>query len=168
MRRALDANPNNAGFLRPGANLAVVILADEDDCSVGDSAFFGGDVSQLGPLQSFRCFRFGVQCDPDDPNTPGDKSNCRPREASPYIDPVQPFADFLVNLKGDEREVMVAGVVGDPTPVSVVLEPPPGSATPIPTLAHSCTYDGRRAARRPPTRRFASPASSTRSRAARA
>ena len=38
--------------------------------------------------------------------------NCRPRDDSPYIDPVQPFADFLVNLKGDEREVMVAGVVG--------------------------------------------------------
>ena len=50
-----------------------MILADEDDCSVGDSAFFGGDTSQLGALQSFRCFRFGVQCDPDDPNTPGDK-----------------------------------------------------------------------------------------------
>ncbi len=141
MRRALDANAVNAGFLRPDANLAVVILADEDDCSVGDSAFFGDDPS-LGPMQSFRCFRFGVQCDGDDPLTPGAKTNCHPRPASPYLDDVAPFADFLVSLKGDARKVMVAGVVGDPTPVAVELAPPPGGGLPIPTLSHSCTYDG--------------------------
>ena len=102
MRCALDANPNNAGFLRPTANLAVVILADEDDCSVGDSVFFAADTSLFGPLQSFRCFRFGVQCDPDDPTTPGAKSGCRPREDSLYIDPVQPFEDALQGLAHQE------------------------------------------------------------------
>jgi hypothetical protein len=59
-----------------------------------------------------------------------------------YLDTVQPFADFLVGLKGDARKVMVAGVVGDPSPIAVELAPPPGSGTAIPTLAHSCTYDG--------------------------
>ncbi len=141
MRRALDANPTNAGFLRDSANLAVVILADEDDCSVADSAFFGDDPS-LGPLQSFRCFRFGVQCDGDDPLTPGAKTGCHPRPASPYLDDVAPFGDFLTTLKGDPRKVMVAGVVGDPSPVAVELAPPPGGGTPIPTLSHSCTYVG--------------------------
>lgn len=141
MRRALDANPTNAGFLRPDANLAVVILADEDDCSVTDTAFFGGDPS-LGPLQSFRCFDYGVQCDGDDPRTPGPKTNCHPRPASPYIEEVAPLADFLVSLKTDERKVMVAGVVGDPSPVAVELAEPPGGGTPIPTLSHSCTYAG--------------------------
>jgi hypothetical protein len=71
MRRALDANPTDAGFLRPDANLAVVVLADEDDCSIADSAFFSTDTSTLGPLQSFRCFRFGVECD-EDTSTVGD------------------------------------------------------------------------------------------------
>jgi len=141
MRSALDNNPTNAGFLRPDANLAVVILADEDDCSVADSAFFGTDPS-LGPLQSFRCFDYGVQCDGDDPRTPGAKTNCHPRPASPYLDEVAPFADFLVNIKVDPRKVMVAGVVGDPAPVAVELTAPPGGGTPIPTLAHSCSYGG--------------------------
>lgn len=139
MRRALDANATNAGFLRDSANLAVVILADEDDCSVADSAFFGTDPS-LGPLQSFRCFQFGVQCDPDDTN-PGAKTSCRPRPSS-YLDDVAPYADFLVDLKGDARRVMVAGVVGDPSPVAVELAAPPGGGTFIPALVHSCTFAG--------------------------
>lgn len=139
MRRALDANATNAGFLRDSANLAVVILADEDDCSVADSAFFGTDPT-LGPLQSFRCFQFGVQCDPDNTN-PGTKTNCHPRSGS-YLDDVTPYADFLVGLKGDARRVMVAGVVGDPSTVAVELTPPPGGTTPIPALAHSCSFTG--------------------------
>jgi hypothetical protein len=107
---------------------------------VTDSAFFGSDPA-LGPLQSFRCFQFGVECD-EDTATAGTKSNCHPRASSPYLDDVQSFADFLVALKGDERKVMVAGVVGDPTPVAVELASPPGGGTPIPTLSHSCTYGG--------------------------
>lgn len=140
MKRALDDNPTNAGFLREGANLAVVVLADEDDCSVSNGAFFGDDPS-LGPLGSFRCFQFGVECD-EDTATVGGKTNCRPRSPSLYLDDVPSFADFLVSLKGDARKVMVAGVVGDPTPVAVELTPPPGSSTPSLALSHSCTYGG--------------------------
>jgi hypothetical protein len=140
MQRALDNNPVNAGFVRPEANLAVVILADEDDCSVASSAIFGPDVAALGPLQSFRCFRFGVECVPDDPTAIGGKTQCAPRTPVDYIDDVAPFADFLVALKGDPRKVMVAGVLGDPTPVAVELAVPPGGGTPIPTLGHSCRF----------------------------
>jgi hypothetical protein len=57
-RRALT-NPQNAGFLRGDANLAVVIIADEDDCSVLDPAMLGPASPALGPLGSFRCTRFG-------------------------------------------------------------------------------------------------------------
>jgi hypothetical protein len=141
MQHALDGNPMNAGFLRPEANLAVVIVADEDDCSVSDPQLFGGDPSIFGPLQSFRCFQFGVQCSPDDPTTPGVKIGCVPR-APQYIDDPQPFADFLVTLKGDPRMVMVAGVVGDPSTVAVELRPPAGGGTPIAALAHSCAFNG--------------------------
>ena len=52
MRRAL-VNPPNAGFLRPRANLAVVVLADEDDCSLAASVALGAESSILGPRDSF-------------------------------------------------------------------------------------------------------------------
>jgi len=44
----------NDGFLRPDALLAVLIMTDEDDCSIADPAIFGDDDS-LGPL-NLRCF----------------------------------------------------------------------------------------------------------------
>lgn len=140
MRRSL-ANPANAGFLRPEANLAVVILADEDDCSVLDPALFGPESGMLGPLLSFRCFEFGVVCDPDSPRTPGDKRGCSPRKGSSLVESVEPFVAALLAIKHDPRQVMVAGVVGNPTPVSAELVAPPGGS-PIPALAASCQFDG--------------------------
>jgi len=140
MRRAVSS-PANAGFLRPDANLAVVILADEDDCSALDPALFGPDSAALGPLESFRCFEFGVACDPDAPRTPGDKRQCTPRTTSTLVEPVGPFVDALLAVKSDPRKVMVAGIVGDPAPVQVELVAPPGGS-PIPTLAPSCQFTG--------------------------
>jgi hypothetical protein len=137
MRRAL-VNPLNAGFLRPTANLAVVFLADEDDCSALSPDLFGPDSPQLGALHSFRCFRFGVECD-QDTSTVGDKTHCRPRAASPYVEDIAPFVDLLTTLKPDPRMVMVSGIVGSPAPVSVGLFPPPGGGPELPTIRPSCT-----------------------------
>ena len=151
MRRAIE-NPANDGFLRPSANLGVVILADEDDCSMTHSAMLAAPddtltEATLGPLQSFRCTRFGVTCDDggvttDDMNTPGLKSSCHARSDSAYVEDVTPFVDFLSNVKSDPRMVMVAAIAGDPTPVGTVLAPLVGDGTPIPTLANSCTFAG--------------------------
>ena len=58
-----------AAFFRPEANLAIVILADEDDCSLLDPALLGTS-AELGPLSAFRCFEHGVVCDPDAPRSP--------------------------------------------------------------------------------------------------
>jgi hypothetical protein len=139
-RRALT-NPANTGFIRPDANLAIVIIADEDDCSVLDPALLGPDSAQLGPLQSFRCTRFGVRCDPDDLN-PGAKTNCVPRPASTLVEDIQPFVDAVLAVKPDPRMVMVAAIVGDPQPFGIDLIPPPGGGAPQPTLLHSCTFPG--------------------------
>ena len=44
MKRALDgSNPENEGFLRDDAFLAVIFVADEDDCSAFSRGVFDPD-----------------------------------------------------------------------------------------------------------------------------
>jgi len=88
VKQALDpAHLSNAGFLRDDAYLAVVIIGDEDDCSMSPSSLLAtGNTGPLGWLQSFRCTRFGVRCDdggatPDAMNQPG--PNAPPRIRRP-------------------------------------------------------------------------------------
>ncbi len=76
LERAKDPNdPVNGGFLRNDAFLGVIIVTDEDDCSmppdslIGDTSGGTDIMSELGPLTSFRCNEFGVTCDGDGPNS---------------------------------------------------------------------------------------------------
>ncbi len=123
-KRALDgSNVINEGFLRYNAFLVIVIISDEDDCSVFDSDMFADpeadNDSELGPLTSFRCFEFGVMCDPDQPRVTGEKEGCVPRVDSPYMHDVFSFADYFKSLKLDPSKVMVAGIIGDQAPIIV-------------------------------------------------
>lgn len=115
MRRAFE-NPINAGFLRSDAMLAVVFFSEEDDCSAFDPAMYDPTMNSkdgpLGPFDSFRCFEFGVECDPDAPRVLGDKLACKPREDSSYIYDVNQYVDFLRGLKPDPQQIVVAGLVG--------------------------------------------------------
>jgi len=140
MRRAL-VNPLNAGFLRPTANLAVVIVTDEDDCSASSSTLFAPDNGTLGALSSFRCFRFGVHCG-EDPTTEGLHSNCEAAIGSPYIEDLDPFVDALLAAKSDARMVMTAAIIGLPPSVSVGFTVPPGGGPPQPFLERSCDFTG--------------------------
>ena len=135
----------NAGFLRPEANLVVLLLTDEDDCSVNHSTLFATDTTVLGPLQSFRCTRFGITCDqggatPDEMNQVGAKSQCHSNESGTYLTKIADQVAFLKGLKADPRKIMIGALVGDPTPVATELRSPGGSTTPVPALAHSCSY----------------------------
>ncbi|MCB9561357.1 MAG: VWA domain-containing protein [Kofleriaceae bacterium] len=130
VRRALNgSNAFNNGFLRPNAYLAVILIADEDDCSTRDTQMF--DTSQnstsdpLGPLASFRCFEFGVDCTTGnaDPRAPGPRSGCFPRENSQYMYGVQEYVDFLKGLKSDPNLIIVGEIVGNPEPVTVGVDP---------------------------------------------
>jgi hypothetical protein len=133
MERALE-NPANAGFVRDDAVLAVVIIGDEDDCSLAKSSLFG--VSQNPPTVNFECTKDGVECDsnPGDMTTPGMRTNCHPSAHAHEVQSTDRFVQFLKAQKPDERQLVVAGIVGDPTPFGVELD----SGTSV--LSPSCTY----------------------------
>ncbi|HET9990841.1 MAG TPA: hypothetical protein VFQ65_20060, partial [Kofleriaceae bacterium] len=138
-------NTANSGFLRADANLVVLVLTDEDDCSINHSTLFASDTATLGPLQSFRCTRFGITCDqggstPDEMNQVGPKSQCHSNESGTYLTKVADHVAFLQSLKTDPRRIMIAALVGDPAPVATELRAPSGGSEPVPALAHSCTY----------------------------
>ena len=140
--RALQPGAN-PGFYRPDAYLAVIVIADEDDCSTQMGAMFGdptaGLGSALGPRTSFRCHEFGVQCDDDpSPRGFGTKRGCQPRAQSPYMVEVDQYIDFLKGLKSDPDLVIVAGIVGiDDDDHTVVVGPDP--MTPAnPSVGKSC------------------------------
>ena len=120
MRRALDGR--NGEFLRDDAFLAVIFIQDEDDCSASDRAVFGGD-PDLGHLSSFRCFEYGVRCQPDDPRATGPRLDCAPRDDSPYMEDVRTYVDFLRARKADPARVIVAGIAGAADPVHVEVDP---------------------------------------------
>jgi hypothetical protein len=147
MKAALGPNPANVGFLRPNALLGVVFVTDEDDCSAKSTTLFSPESPAVGPLQSFRCTRFGVTCatggaTSDAMNQAGTKAQCSASVGSTLLDDVAPYRDFLKGLKGDPKMVVVSGIMPPPEPVTVELRAPPGGGTPTPALAHSCTYQG--------------------------
>jgi len=137
----------NPGFYRDEAYLAVIFIADEDDCSTADGTMFtdpnAGVTSPLGPRTSFRCHEFGIECDNDpNPRAFGTKLNCRPRTSSPYMYTLPRYIDFLRNLKSDPKLIIVAGIVGvfDQETGTVVVGPDATNAT-WPEVQKSCGYD---------------------------
>ena len=147
MKAALDRNPANTGFLRPEAFLAVIFIADEDDCSFQSSTLLGPESAALGPLQSFRCTRFGVTCDvggatPAAMNQVGTKDQCHPTAGSAFLEDVEGYVAFLKSLKADPTKLLVAGIMGATEPVQVELRAAPGSTAAQPALARSCSYLG--------------------------
>jgi hypothetical protein len=147
-KQALNGNPANANFLRPDAYLAIIFIADEDDCSMEHTTMLAADgasISTLGPAQSFRCTRFGVLCDqgganPNAMNQVGAKDQCHPNDASAYLTSVAEYAKFFKSLKSNPNRVIVAGIMGTSEPFATELRVPSSGGAAIPALAHSCTY----------------------------
>jgi hypothetical protein len=135
MRRALDPR-TNPGFIRPGAMLSVVFLTNDDDCSLARAAMLDPLDGSLGPLSTFRCTEQGVICDgDDDPRRPGARTNCRPREDSPFLVDVSEYRTFLEQYKTDPRDVVVSAVAGARDPFVV-------RDLGVPTLLPSCQGAG--------------------------
>lgn len=142
MHRALS-HPLNAGFLRPSARLAIILLSDEDDCSLAHASLLRADTTVLGALTSFRCTRFGIECDaggsdPDQMKAPGTKSLCQSNEASAFLTPISRYKSLLSTVKADPRDVLFAAIVGPVAPFNVRIVP---GETTISVLDWSCTFE---------------------------
>jgi hypothetical protein len=137
VKRATDgSNAENASFLRDTAFLAVVIIADEDDCSLRSSRLFdahratGG--SLYGELTNFRCTTEGVTCDTPIDGNLGPREGCVPREDSAEVSGVDRYVEHLISLKRDPLDVIVAGIVGDAENFAVATR------SNVPVLGNAC------------------------------
>jgi hypothetical protein len=113
MKRALDGSrPENAGFVRTSAFLAVVILTDEDDCSAAPGLFTQS--SDVVGRDDFRCAQGAYLCDrPISPNEPGSYTGCRVRHDG-FLNVPSTYARFLSTVK-DPSLLAVALIAGEPT-----------------------------------------------------
>ena len=150
--RALGADgepapPENAGFLRPGAFLSIIVLTNQDDCSAPSDADIFDPMSMLvsdplGPLTSFRCAELGILCGgaPPSRTTAGTLADCHSAENGILLR----VADVVANLKAlksNPNMILVAALSGPPQPFTVTLGPAglSNDPSPWPSLAPSCT-----------------------------
>jgi hypothetical protein len=115
---ALDesADPDNAGFLRADAHLAIVLLTDEDDCSAPrDSDLFSAALPDQQP--SLRCALAGHVCNGAHPPAAAftaPLSACRAADDGPLL-PVASLVEAVRTRKIDpDRQITVAGIFGVP------------------------------------------------------
>jgi hypothetical protein len=98
------------GFLRDDADLVIVIVTDEMDCSVSNVGYdifttnkvYWNDPADPAPTSAV-CFRAGVQCEGDSPYTScaaadKDLSGNLTDPDSAVLDPVSRYVDFLANI----------------------------------------------------------------------
>ena len=150
-----EAPARNAGFLRPEADLAIIILSDADDCSAPPATVLyslnGGKnnlTNALGPLARYRCNEFGHLClDPaGDPQrliqppetAPADAqgtpsaptltlSSCESLDDNGLLTPVSALVSGIKALKPDlDHQIFVGAIVAPPTPYTVDWVPAAG------------------------------------------
>jgi hypothetical protein len=142
------APPENIGFLRPDAYLAVIFITNEDDCSAPPDSDVFDPTSRyvsdpLGPLTSYRCNHVGHRCDGQAPPllSGGALGNCVSAEDGVLLK----VADVVAALKGlktDPSKILVSAIAGPPTPYVVTLSAQPNNDDPAgvwPEVMHSCT-----------------------------
>ncbi len=145
LKRTLDANPANAGFLRPNAALAVIVIADEDDCSLANTSIFTGDPTSdplWGEKANFKCTKEGVVCESPstDLSVVGPRMGCSANDASTMNTKLDRYEDFLRGLKQNPKKLIMAGILGDHEPFEIFAKPVSGSTTSA--LKPSCEYAG--------------------------
>jgi hypothetical protein len=112
--RTQDATDPAYGFLRQDAELMVIIITDEDDCSPAPGAeeFFSADST------SAACWTAGVTCTGD----PTHYDSCEAVDDDAVLQPPSRYADLLDGIMADKRMInpnlapmigLVAGAAGD-------------------------------------------------------
>jgi hypothetical protein len=151
--------PENKGFLRPDSLLAIMWVIDEDDCSAPpDSDLFDLN-APYGPLLSFRCTKWGIEClqngmetqVPDDSNGPmmGCMSWPNPDGTGPgKLYDVSRYIDFFNSqVRSNSNDVILAAIDAPSTPFSTFYgnpstyapcSTPPDGKNCTPLLQHSC------------------------------
>lgn len=113
--------PENKGFLRPNAYLAIILLTDEDDCSAPpNSDLFTWKTD--GYTDSWRCAYWGHECAGKMPTmgkfaTPLDNctTNDTPVDNGGKLIPVQEFVNDIRRVKPrPDQQIIVAAVTGLP------------------------------------------------------
>jgi hypothetical protein len=151
-----EAPPQNAGFLRPGAFLSLIVLTNQDDCSTPADSDIFDPMSMLvsdplGPLTSFRCAERGILCNgaPPSRTTAAALTGCQSAEDG-VLTRITDAVAKLKALKADPNMILVAALSGPPQPFAVELDPPglADDPSPWPSLTPSCkSADGGLAAR---------------------
>jgi hypothetical protein len=122
MKRALDgSNPQNAGFLRADADLAIIIISNKDDMSAENSMAFGSGLTSTFPVLAD-----AYTCDtPISSTAPGTYADCTP-SSQPLEAPAY-YAGFLSTIK-DPSQTVVA-VISGPPPSLTTNDVPPQQCT---------------------------------------
>lgn len=116
---AENATPKNAGFLRPDAFLAIVMITDEDDCSGPPVSDLYTDQSFDGQAGSLRCNIVGHVCNGSPPpgmefSTPLKDCAAAPKGGNRLI-PVEEISNFVLGLKKNFPErIIVSAITGLP------------------------------------------------------
>jgi hypothetical protein len=110
--------PENKGFLRENAYLAIILITDEDDCSADfTSNLFTDDATYMNTASSFRCAHTGHVCAGMQPPIAPfmmPLENCQPATNTRLIK-VQDFVDSIKALKKrPEQQILVSGIFGWP------------------------------------------------------
>jgi hypothetical protein len=146
----------NAGFLRPDAMLAIVILGNEDDCSalLPNTAIYSLNsgmqnlTNSLGPLAHYRCNEFGHLCldphgdptaliqppetHPSDAQGPAsaptlELTDCQSNDSDGLLVPVRDLVNGIRALKHDpDHQIVVSAIVAPAAPYAVAWVPPVG------------------------------------------
>lgn len=137
MMAALDPdaehNKGDHPFVREDAMLAIVMLTDELDCSIDESAHpevfdengdreFWNLHPDLGTKRpsSAICWNAGVDC--QGPNGKDEFINC---ESTPGpLVPVARYTDYFDDLLGEGKQIMMLGILGVPEVTAHDTEPP--------------------------------------------
>jgi len=144
-------NGANPGFLREDAHLAVVMLTNEDDCTIPpDSSLFDPAVRLPGQANPFVrniwCPQFGWSCDQpitdQAPDKPFTLTHCRSKEDGMLMN-VADFVARLKNIKSDTGRTFLAAITtptvdadGNVNPVTVTTLSQSGQTFPV--LGHTC------------------------------